>query len=116
MNKLYWNTVAPILKHVLQDIITEEIFQPFRLVGGTSLSLLLGHRMSVDIDLFTNADYGSIDYKAIRAFFELKYPYCASRSLENIGFGTYFEVGNSKDEFVKVDLYYTDEFIEPLLP
>jgi hypothetical protein len=29
------------------------------------------------------------------------------------GFGTYFEVGNSKDDFVKVDLYYTDEFIKP---
>lgn len=45
MKELYWNTVAPILKNVLQDIIIEPIFQPFRLVGGTSLSLQLGHRM-----------------------------------------------------------------------
>ena len=112
MKKLYWNTVAPILKNVLQDIITEPIFSPFRLVGGTSLSLQLGHRMSVDIDLFTDAEYGSIDYKSIREFLELRYPYCASRSLENVSFGTYFEVGNSKDDFVKIDLYYTDDFIE----
>jgi hypothetical protein len=55
---------------VLNDIIAEQIFNPFRLVGGTSLSLQLGHRMSIDIDLFTDADYGSIDFKAIRAFFE----------------------------------------------
>jgi hypothetical protein len=50
MKKLHWETVAPILKNVLQDIISESVFQPFRLVGGTSLSLQLGHRMSVDID------------------------------------------------------------------
>lgn len=70
MSKLQWNTVAPILKNVLNDIIAEQIFNPFRLVGGTSLSLQLGHRMCIDIDLFTDADYGSIDFKAIRAFFE----------------------------------------------
>lgn len=112
MKKLHWETVAPILKNVLQDIITESIFQPFRLVGGTSLSLQLGHRMSVDIDLFTDNEYGSIDYKDIREFFESRYPYCSSRNLDNVSFGTYFEVGNSKDDFVKVDLYYTDDFIE----
>ncbi len=68
MKKLYWNTVAPILKEVLQDCIDEPIFKPFRLVGGTALSLQLGHRMSVDIDLFTDATYKSIDFKAIRKF------------------------------------------------
>lgn len=113
MKKLHWETVAPILKNVLQDIITESIFQPFRLVGGTSLSLQLGHRMSIDIDLFTDNEYDSIDYKAIREFFENSYPYCSSRNLDNVSFGTYFEVGNSKDDFVKIDLYYTDDFIEP---
>ena len=112
MKNLYWYTVAPILKNVLQEIINEPIFKPFRLVGGTSLSLQLGHRMSIDIDLFTDAEYGSIDYKAIREFLENKYPYCSSRNLDNVAFGTYFEVGNSKDEFVKIDLYYTDDFIE----
>lgn len=113
MSKLYWNTVKPLLKDVLQDLMNEQIFNPFRLVGGTSLSLQLGHRMSVDIDLFTDVEYGSIDFKSIREFLEQKYPYCSSRNLENVAFGTYFEVGNSKDDFVKIDLYYTDDFIEP---
>ena len=81
MKKLYWNTVVPILKEVLQDCIDETVFKPFRLVGGTALSLQLGHRMSVDIDLFTDSEYGSIDFKAIREFLELKYPFCVSRSL-----------------------------------
>lgn len=115
MSKLYWNTVNSLLKDILEDLMNEIIFNPFRLVGGTSLSLQLGHRMSVDIDLFTDVEYGSIDFKSIREFLESKYTYCSSRNLENVAFGTYFEVGNSKDDFVKIDLYYTDEFIEPTI-
>ena len=112
MKELYWNTVKPLLKEILEEIIKEDIFKPFRLVGGTSLSLQIGHRISVDIDLFTDAEYGSIDYVAIKDFLKNKYHYCSSRNLDNVSFGTYFEVGNSKDDFVKIDLYYTDEFIE----
>ncbi|WP_396178209.1 nucleotidyl transferase AbiEii/AbiGii toxin family protein [Flavobacterium sp.] len=112
MKELYWNTVAPILKNVLQDIIIEPIFQPFRLVGGTALSLQLGHRMSVDIDLFTDADYGSTNYEKIRDLLSEKYPFCISRSLENVSFGTNLIVGNSITDCVKIDLYCTDEFIE----
>jgi predicted nucleotidyltransferase component of viral defense system len=108
---MYWNTVSPLLKQVLIDLMQEELFSTFRLVGGTSLSLQIGHRVSVDIDLFTAADYGSIDFKEIRSFLENKYPYCSSRNLDNVAFGTYFEVGNSEEDFVKIDLYYTDEFI-----
>lgn len=112
MKALNWNTVKPRLQEVLQDIIYQPIFMPFRLVGGTALSLQLGHRMSEDIVLFTAAEYGSIDYKAIREFLENKYPFCVSRSLDNVSFGTNFVVGNSITDCVKLDLYYTDEFIE----
>jgi hypothetical protein len=48
---MYWNTVTPLLKNVLLDLMQSAIFDEFRLVGGTSLSLQLGHRMSVEIDL-----------------------------------------------------------------
>jgi predicted nucleotidyltransferase component of viral defense system len=111
MKKLYWNTVSPLLKEILIGLMTEPLFSPFRLVGGTALSLQIGHRMSVDIDLFTAAEYGSIDFKEIRSFLENKYPFCLSRNLDNVSFGTYFEVGYSESDLVKVDLYYTDDFI-----
>jgi predicted nucleotidyltransferase component of viral defense system len=111
MENLYWNTVSPLLKEILIDLMTEPLFSPFRLVGGTALSLQIGHRMSVDIDLFSAAEYGSIDFAAIRSFLENKYPFCLSRSLENVSFGTFFEVGYSESDLVKIDLYYTDEFI-----
>ncbi|MGB3452693.1 MAG: nucleotidyl transferase AbiEii/AbiGii toxin family protein [Moheibacter sp.] len=38
------------------------------MVGGTALSLQLGHRTSVDIDLFSDLEYGSIDFKVIDTF------------------------------------------------
>jgi hypothetical protein len=37
----------------------------FRLVGGTGLSLQLGHRQSIDIDLFSDADYDFNDLAKI---------------------------------------------------
>lgn len=108
---MYWNTVSPLLKSVLIDLMNDDLFAPFRLVGGTALSLQIGHRLSVDIDLFTSADYGSIDFEEIRNYFEYRYNYCSYRNLNFVAMGTYFEVGKSKDDFVKIDLYYTDEFI-----
>jgi hypothetical protein len=42
---LYWNTVTGPLKDVLLRLMQSVEFQEFRLVGGTALSLKLGHRM-----------------------------------------------------------------------
>ena len=33
--------------------------QQFNLVGGTSLSLQIGHRISIDLDLFSNKDFNN---------------------------------------------------------
>ena len=60
---LHFNTVTPLLKTILEDLMKAEEFESFRLVGGTALSLYYGHRMSVDIDLFSDAEYGSLDFK-----------------------------------------------------
>jgi Nucleotidyl transferase AbiEii toxin, Type IV TA system len=72
---LYWNTVSPILKDSLLLFMQGKAFSDFRLVGGTALSLYKGHRMSVDIDLFTDAQYGSIDFDAIDRFLQKHFPY-----------------------------------------
>ncbi len=62
-DKLHYETVSPMLKEILQQLMSEKLFVPFRLVGGMNLSLRYGHRKSVDIDLFTDADYGSLDFE-----------------------------------------------------
>jgi len=61
-DRLFWNTVTPLLKTALTKMMDSGFFQQFRLVCGTSLSLQLGHRTSVDIDLFTDASYGLINF------------------------------------------------------
>ena len=114
MEKLYWNTVSPLLKEILIDLMQEELFSPFRLVGGTALSLQIGHRMSVDIDLFTDADYGSIDFEKIKPFLKNKYDFYSTSPVEIIAFGTYFKIGYSKENCIKLDLYYTDTYIESI--
>ena len=108
---LKWNTVSPLLKKILIDLMNEELFQRFRLVGGTALSLQIGHRMSVDIDLFSDANYGSVDFEKICSFLKNKYAYFESSPIEIVGMGTYFFVGNSKYDFIKIDLFYTDSFV-----
>lgn len=45
-------TVAPQLMELLDKIMSEPLFSDFYLVGGTALALQIGHRNSVDIDLF----------------------------------------------------------------
>lgn len=72
---LHYNTITPLLRKILADLMTADVFANFRLVGGTALSLYRGHRMSVDIDLFTDADYGSVAFNAIDSFLRSNYPY-----------------------------------------
>jgi predicted nucleotidyltransferase component of viral defense system len=110
-NQLYWNTVSPLLKEVLLDLMNEKIFNPFRLVGGTALSLQFGHRMSVDIDLFTGDDYGSVNFSLVKQFLKHKYQYYESSNIKLVGIGTYFKVGNSKSDFVKIDAFYNEPYI-----
>jgi len=48
---LYWNTVNSLLKDSLLTLVVAEKLKDFRLVGDPALSLYLGHRISIDIDL-----------------------------------------------------------------
>lgn len=52
---MYYNTVNDSFKNTLITLMESSVFESFRLVGGTALSLQLGHRFSVDIDLFSDA-------------------------------------------------------------
>ena len=88
-------------------------FDSFRLVGGTALSLQRGHRESVDIDMFTDATYGSVDFNRIDTFLRSKFNYVDTNSTDNVGMGKPYFIGNSKDESVKLDIFYTtDPFIQ----
>lgn len=112
--KLHEETVTPKLIEILHDLMDNSLFNPFRLVGGTSLSLRLGHRKSVDIDLFTDAPYGSLNFDAFETYFKNRYPYYDCVDFTNIvSFGRSYYLGESDSNCIKVDLFYHDEMINP---
>jgi len=49
---LQTQTIQPELLELLKKIMSSSVFEGFNLVGGTSLALQIGHRFSVDIDMF----------------------------------------------------------------
>jgi len=49
---LYYQAIDPATLEVLKHLLQIPEFSSLRLVGGTSLALQMGHRKSVDIDLF----------------------------------------------------------------
>lgn len=109
---LHYNTVTPLLLKVLKTLMAAKEFDDFRLVGGTALSLYRGHRKSVDIDLFTDASHDSIDFDAINDFLRKNYQYIDTNDYDSIGFGKSYYVGESDTNCIKLDIFYTDEFIE----
>lgn len=109
---LHFNTVTLLLRTILEDLMQAEEFDSFRLVGGTALSLYYGHRMSVDIDLFSDAEYRTIDFKSIDDYLRAHYFYVDSMDIQPVGMGKSYYLGRSAEESVKLDLYYTDEFID----
>lgn len=111
---LYYKTVNKLLKEVLLQLMAAKAFENFRLVGGTSLSLQIGHRESIDIDLFSDIDYGEIDFDAIEKYLEANYKYVDHLSNIIPGIGKSYLIGEDKDNALKLDIFYTDKFIQPI--
>lgn len=53
---LHYETIHPDALELLIKIQSLEMFRDLRLVGGTALALQLGHRVSIDLDLFGNIE------------------------------------------------------------
>lgn len=54
---LYLKSVNNELLELLNHLMREEKLKNFVLVGGTALALQVGHRISIDIDLFGHSDF-----------------------------------------------------------
>jgi predicted nucleotidyltransferase component of viral defense system len=112
MEKLQYKTVTPLLKKILQQLMDEPLFAPFRLVGGTNLSLRYGHRYSADIDLFSDSEYRSLDFVAFENYLRSQFPYYhCNDKVDIVGMRRCYYVGNLHEDYVKVDLMYADPFI-----
>ena len=111
---LYYKTVNNLLKEGLLQLMAAKEFENFRLVGGTSLSLQIGHRESIDIDLFSDVEYGKIDFDAIENYLETNFKYIDHLSNIIPGMGKSYLIGEDKDNSLKLDIFYTDKFIQPI--
>lgn len=112
--KLDYNTVSELLLSSLQKLMKESVFENFRLVGGTALSLQLGHRMSIDIDLFTDIEYGTMDTQEIAVCLKRVFKYVDGiDKLNKRALGYSLLCGDNSEDTIKVDLFYTDSFIFP---
>ncbi len=70
---LHLSAVDTTTLELLKSLMTIKAFYRTRLVGGTALALQLGHRKSIDIDLFGEIDFKSINKaKTFEKFREIK--------------------------------------------
>lgn len=111
---LYYNTVNQLLKNSLLKLMKSDVFNDFRLVGGTALSLQIGHRESIDIDLFSDLEYATLDFDAIEKHLTDSFKYVDFLNTIPAMGKSYF-VGEDKNHTIKLDLYYTDTFIQPYI-
>ena len=112
---LYYKTVNKLVLDSLNLLMAAEPFDGFRLVGGTALSLQIGHRESVDIDMFSDEEYGSIDFDNLHSYLENHFPFIDHLSGLIPAFGKSYIVGLDSDNTIKLDLFYSDPFIRPVL-
>lgn len=52
----HWETVTTEMCELLKWMGQQDFMSPFYLAGGTALALQMGHRKSVDLDFFSEAD------------------------------------------------------------
>ena len=114
--RLRTNIASPLLLDCLRKIMANKAFDNHYLVGGTALALQRGHRISIDIDMFSNALYGEMKTDEIKKALIKMFPY--TENLERLDetlmvYSLY--VGNSIDDCIKLDICYDDNPIFPLV-
>lgn len=89
---LYKNTIESKTFELLKRLMCDEKFNGFHLAGGTALALQIGHRKSVDLDLFSSEDF---DFDTVNQYLKANYDFT----------DTYFEKNTLKGfiEGVKID-------------
>ena len=94
---LHKETVETSTFELLKKLQAEPLLSTFNLVGGTSLALRLGHRKSVDLDLFSKEDFDLQEVKELLVNkYDLKVGYEKGKTLK--GF-----IGNVMVDLIRYD-------------
>ncbi len=103
---LYYATIHPETLQLLKDIQAVDALSDFYLVGGTSLALQIGHRVSIDLDLFSTST------TSIEAIPDHIHPFGTIRILNQTPYILNLFIDDIKVDFVS---YRYPFLIEPLL-
>ncbi|NDV94282.1 hypothetical protein D0T84_05025 [Dysgonomonas sp. 521] len=100
---LHTQTVEAGTYALLKSIMDDSTFNGFALAGGTALSLLIGHRKSIDLDLFTTGEFNPVQLEQyLQKNYAFKGDFLEGYSLKG-------EVNGIKLDFIRHD--YPD--VEP---
>lgn len=91
---LYRETVEARLLELIQQLCQQPELDEFLLVGGTALSLQLGHRQSIDIDLFSAEAF---DVEEMVQFLQRRFQYFNQMRFKNSLLGN---IGNIKLDII----------------
>lgn len=94
---LQYSTVEPHALDVLKRLMQIPALKDFYLVGGTALGLYFGHRLSVDIDLFSTNDFNN---ESLIIPLEKKFPGFSYRNTHN-PIGLFGSIDGIKVDLVK---------------
>ena len=95
---LQTETVEPHTFSILKQLMEMPELQDFSLVGGTALSLLYGHRLSIDLDLFSNKLF---DNEVIVDVLEKKFKQSFVNRSTNPRFGIFCFIDNVKIDIIR---------------
>ena len=109
---LQYRTIYPTTLELLNKLMLLPELKDFFLVGGTALALQLGHRISIDIDLFTQKDFNTK-----KLFAKLNKQFKISDLNEDtntLNFNIIFP--ENSENIIKIDLIkYSYPLINPIL-
>ena len=94
---LHTQTVETGTYELLKSIMSDTVFDQFSLAGGTALSLLIGHRKSIDLDLFTVEEFNP---SLLEKYLQDKYAFSGDFRK---GFSLKGEVKGVKLDFIRHD-------------
>jgi predicted nucleotidyltransferase component of viral defense system len=108
---LHKETIHPFLEEILSDLMLVPELKKFYLVGGTALSLQLGHRKSDDIDLFTPDQF---KVEELISKLRRHYPHNQFHDLI-FGFSIYLPIPGTPEDELKIDIMSNEKFIRPFI-
>ena len=103
---LQYKTIEPGTLQLLKGLQTIPLLQGLRLVGGTSLALQLGHRKSVDLDLFGEI---SCDPLELRSTLEEYFSVTVVKESKIINI---YQIDGVKVDFVNYKYAWIDDPVE----